>query len=201
MPSTAKKIDYKRELKTLYSARRQPAIIEVPPLDYLIIEGSGGPYCEEYREAVAALFAVSYKAKFMVRESAGVDFGVMPLETLWHAEGENDGKGSWRWSAMIMQPEPVDNVIVTRALDAVTTKKEHAAAADIVYRRLDEGMAAQVLYVGPYDEEDPVIHGLHAFIEESGARRAGTHHEIYLNSPERTAAERLRTVIRQPIQL
>ncbi|MCN9244637.1 GyrI-like domain-containing protein [Streptomyces sp. RY43-2] len=202
MPSTAKKIDYKRELKTLYSARKQPALIDVPPLDYLVIEGAGGPYCEEYRDAVAALFAVSYKAKFLARDLAGIDFGVMPLETLWHTEGETTGKGSWRWSAMIMQPEPVDKDILNRALEAVLAKKERPAAVDTaVYQRLDEGRAAQLLYVGPYDEEDPVIDGLHAFIEESGAKPDGVHHEIYLNSPDRTAPEKLKTVIRQPVQL
>ncbi|WP_055490822.1 GyrI-like domain-containing protein [Streptomyces sp. TP-A0356] len=201
MPSAAKKIDYKRELKEVYSAARRPAIIEVPPLDYLTIEGSGGPYGDEYRAAVAALFAISYKAKFLVRESAGVDFGVMPLETLWHTEGENAGKGSWRWSAMIMQPEPVDKDVIAQACDFVVAKKERPAAVDAVYRRLDEGTAAQLLYVGPYEEEDPVIDGLHAFILESGAKASGTHHEIYLNSPERTAPERLRTIIRQPVQV
>jgi hypothetical protein len=154
MASPAKKIDYKRELKEIYSATRRPAIIEVPPLDYALIEGTGGPYGEDYRDAVAALFTISYKAKFMVRERTGVDFGVMPLESLWHTDsGEepvgNAGKGSWKWTAMIMQPEPVGEDVFREARDAVLEKKERPAADLAVHRRLSEGRAAQVLHVGP----------------------------------------------------
>ncbi|MFX4291763.1 GyrI-like domain-containing protein [Streptomyces bohaiensis] len=200
MAGATKKIDYKREFKELYSARRNPAIVEVPPLRYLALDGEGGPYSDAYRDAVSALFAISYKAKFLVRGDTGVDFGVMPLETLWHTDGADTGKGSWRWSAMIMQPEPVDDVVLGRARETVVAKGEHPAAGDAARRDLDEGTAAQVLYVGPYEEEDPVIDALHAFILDSGARSAGTHHEIYLNSPDRTAPERLRTIIRQPVR-
>ncbi len=40
---------------------------------------------------------------------------------------------------------------------------------------------------------------LHAFIEASGRDRRGRHHEIYLSDFRRTAPERLRTILRQPV--
>ena len=63
-----------------------------------------------------------------------------------------------------------------------------------------EGRAAQILHVGSYADEAPTIEKLHAFIGETGLIPHGKHHEIYLSDPNRTPAERLRTVIRQPVR-
>jgi len=41
---------------------------------------------------------------------------------------------------------------------------------------------------------------MHAFIEAEGYEPHGKHHEIYLSDPRRTAPEKLKTVIRQPIR-
>ena len=66
-------------------------------------------------------------------------------------------------------------------------------------RRLAEGRAAQVLHIGPYDQEPPTISALHAFIKAEGLTRAGRHHEIYLSDARRTAPEKLKTILRQPV--
>lgn len=55
------------------------------------------------------------------------------------------------------------------------------------------------MHTGPYAAEAPTIHLLHAFIAEHGYQLAGKHHEIYLSDPRRSAPERMKTVIRQPI--
>ena len=39
-----------------------------------------------------------------------------------------------------------------------------------------------------------------AFAAEQGYRLHGRHHEIYLGDPRRSAPERLRTIIRHPVQ-
>lgn len=62
-----------------------------------------------------------------------------------------------------------------------------------------EGPAAQVMHIGPYDAEGPTIKRLHELIAESGRTRRGKHHEIYLSDPRRSAPEKLRTIIRQPV--
>jgi hypothetical protein len=63
-----------------------------------------------------------------------------------------------------------------------------------------EGRAAQVLHVGPYNQETPTIVRLHAYIAEHGLKPAGKHHEIYLSDPRRTAPAKLKTVIRQGVK-
>ena len=56
------------------------------------------------------------------------------------------------------------------------------------------------MYFGPYAAEGPTIQRLHAFILESGHQLHGKHHEIYMSDLRRTAPEKLKTVIRQPMQ-
>ena len=68
----SKKLDYKRELKELYGPRAgHPAIVDVPELSFLMVDGMGDPNTSrDYREAVEALFAVSYGVKFAVKRGA-----------------------------------------------------------------------------------------------------------------------------------
>ena len=81
----ATKVDFKRELRQLYGASREPRLVDVPVLNYLMIDGHGDPNTAvEYRDAVEALYAISYAAKFLVKGAPdGVDYGVLPLEGLW----------------------------------------------------------------------------------------------------------------------
>ena len=62
-----------------------------------------------------------------------------------------------------------------------------------------EGRAAQLLHVGPYADEGPAVQRLHDFIADQGLTATGRHHEIYLNDPGRTAPEKLKTILRQPV--
>jgi hypothetical protein len=54
--------------------------------------------------------------------------------------------------------------------------------------------------VGPFDAEAETPARMHdEFIPAGGLRMTGRHHEIYLSDPRRTAPERLRTILRQPV--
>jgi hypothetical protein len=55
------------------------------------------------------------------------------------------------------------------------------------------------VHVGPYADEARTIERLHRFAHEQGLIPRGRQHEIYLSDPRRTAPERLRTMIRQPV--
>jgi len=112
---------------------------------------------------------------------------------------EYDDPVSWRWTAMILQPDLVTSEIVERAKGDVTAKRGLRAVREVRLEPLREGRAAQILHMGPYAAEQPTIEKLHAFIREQGLRPAGKHHEIYVSDPRRTAPERLRTVIREPV--
>jgi hypothetical protein len=169
-----------------------------------MIDGHGDPNtAAEYRGAVEALYAISYAAKFLVKAAPdGVDYGVLPLEGLWWtadmATFSTEDKSAWDWTMMIMQPDVVAAEIFERALEK--TAKNGLTAQDLVrLERFSEGRSAQIMHVGPYATEQPTIERLHTFIVDQGLQRRGKHHEIYLSDPRRSAPERMKTIIRQPV--
>lgn len=203
MPTT--KVDFKRELRELYGAPREPVLIDVPELAFLMIDGRGDPNtAPEYQQAIEALYSVAYTLKFSLKRSPEpFDYAVMPLEGLWWAPDPSSFSGgdreSWEWTAMIMQPDRVSEELVQGALEEATAKRPLPAAGKLRLERFEEGRSAQVMHLGPYSEEGPTIARLHAFIAEQGLELRGKHHEIYLGDPRRTAPERLRTIVRQPV--
>lgn len=202
---TATKVDFKVARKELYRASRDPALVDVPELAFLMLDGHGDPNtATEYTQAVEALYTVSYSLKFAIKRARdGLDYGVMPLEGLWWvadmSKFTSSKKSDWDWTAMIMQPDQVTQDLLEDALANATAKKSLPAAAKLRLERFCEGPAAQVMHIGPYDAEGPTIKRLHELIAESGRTRRGKHHEIYLSDPRRSAPEKLRTIIRQPV--
>ncbi len=200
------KIDLKKELKHLFRpSARKFSVVDVPPMQFLMIDGQGDPNtAQAYADAIEALYAVAYALKFASKRQLQRDFTVMPLEGLWWTEDMADfsmeNKDAWLWTAMIMQPDWIDAAMVEEAKTVVASKKNLPALDKMRFETYAEGLSAQILYIGPYADEGPTIARLHAFIAEHGYRPAGKHHEIYLSDPRRTAPEKLKTVIRQPIQ-
>ena len=199
------KVDLRREHKQLYAPPREPVIVDVPELSFLMVDGHGDPNtAPEYVQAIEALYTISFTLKFTIKgEPGGIDYAVMPLEGLWWAKDMSTftagEKSAWDWTAMIAQPDSVDGERVAAAIEKASAKKELPAAALARLERFREGEAAQVLHIGPYSEEGPTIARLHEFIAAGGFQLRGKHHEIYLSDPRRAAPERLKTVIRQPI--
>jgi hypothetical protein len=202
---TTKKVDLKRELPELYSAARRPGLVEVPELAFLMIDGHGDPNrAPEYAQAVEAIYTVAYTAKFIVKRSLdGIDVAVMPLEGLWwtpdYSTFTTDDRSAWDWTMMIAQPEQVTPEVVEQARAKAAGRKALAAIDRVRRETFREGRAAQVMHIGPYAAEGPTIQSLHAFIAENGYERAGKHHEIYLRDPRRSAPEKMRTIVRQPV--
>lgn len=200
------KIDFKKELKHLYRPSKSSfSIVDVPQMDFLMIDGKGDPNTSTaYQEAVDALYAVAYAIKFMLKDDPEIDdYVVPPLEGLWWAEGGGgfslDDKDAWPWTMMIMQPAWVSADLVEDARAKAARKKDLPALSRLRFAPYHEGLSVQILYVGPYDEEEPTIARMHAYAAEQGYALRGRHHEIYLSDPRRTAPENLKTVIRQPI--
>lgn len=199
------KVDLKRELRSLYSATSTPALLEVPELPFLMIDGHGDPNtAPAYAEAIEALYAVAYTVRFALKRGpAAVDAPVMPLEGLWWtpdmATFSVDDKSAWDWTAMILLPPQATGDVVDEARAAAAEKKRLDAIGRVRQERYAEGLSAQILHVGPYSAEGPTIASLHAFIAERGCRLTGKHHEIYLGDPRRSAPEKLRTIVRQPV--
>jgi hypothetical protein len=200
------RIDLKQTLKQLYrQSADAPSIVEVPELPLLMVDGTGNPNtAPAYAEAVEALYSVAYTLKFMLKKGpAGLDYAVMPLEGLWWADDPaafiSADKDAWHWTMMIVQPEAVTHELVRQAASQAAQKKILPALVRLRLQRFHEGPAAQILYLGPFAAEGPTIERLHQFIAQQGYERRGKHHEIYLSDPRRTAPERMRTIIRQPI--
>ena len=200
------KLDLKKDLKHLYNPpSKAPVMLEVPPMNFLAIDGAGAPDGPAAVAAIEALYPVAYTLKFAVKKTQAVDYPVMPLEGLWWAEDmsrfSEDDKAAWKWTYMIMQPDPITADMVKKAIEEVRRKKNPPALGKMRFERFDEGTSAQIMYTGPYSAEGSTIKMLHDFLHEKGLVFDGLkqkHHEIYLSDPRRTAPEKLKTVIRQP---
>ena len=199
------KVDFKKLMKPYW----QPPvgrfeIVEVPRLGFLMVDGRGDPNtAAEYATALQWLFTLSYTLKFQSKAS-GRDYGVAPLEGLWWAEDETrfaqTDKSDWLWTAMIMQPDWVDAEALAGAMPKARAKLGEPPAS-LRLDAFEEGLSVQIMHIGPYSAEAETIARLHQeFLPANRLVENGRHHEIYISDPARTAPEKLKTVIRQPVR-
>ena len=198
-------LDLRKALKPLLSpSPKQPETITAPPMNYLMIDGHGDPnHAPMYTQAVAALYKLTYTIKFAYKKGQGLDYPVMALEGLWWAEDMTrfsvDDKSSWLWTMLIMQPDLVTPSDLERAAAEARRKDDQPLLDQVRLERFEEGLCAQIMHLGPYAAEAPTIEALHGYIAESGHALTGKHHEIYLSDPRRSAPEKMKTIIRQPM--
>lgn len=197
------KFDPKREIASYTARRGRFDLVEVPPLRYAMVDGRGDPNtAPEYAAAVEALYAVSYAAKFALKRELDRDHVVGPLEGLWGADDPatfvSREKSAWSWTMMILQPDWLELERFEAAVAEAAAKAP--ASSRVRLETLDEGLSVQTLYIGSYDDEGPTLARLHdEFMPGHGLRFNGLHHEVYLGDPRRTAPEKLRTILRQPV--
>lgn len=203
------KVDIKKILKDFYNPpAKEIVFVDVPPMNFLMIDGSGDPNkSPAYAEAIEALYAISYAIKFAVKKEKEIDYGVMPLEGLWWTDDMSlfspANKDIWKWTAMIMQPEYVTRALFEFALRQVEKKKSLKNISQARFESFHEGPSAQIMYIGPFSDEGPTIARVHEFIRAHGYTFDGLlqkHHEIYLSDYRKAAPEKLKTIIRQPVQ-
>ncbi len=205
MAGTAMKVDLKRQPGELYRAHAEPALVEVPAMRFLMIDGHGDPNgSTTFREAVQTLYAVSYGLKFRVRGmDHGIEYGVMPLEGLWWIPNARvwdfEDKSDWDWTLMIMQPDVVTEDLVDEILAETAATHDTVAIERLRFETFAEGTAAQALHTGPWAAERATLERLFEFVRSAGYMPTGKHHEIYLSDPARTDPERLRTIVRHPV--
>ncbi|MEV7890706.1 GyrI-like domain-containing protein [Streptomyces sp. NPDC002817] len=199
--------DVKREQKELYAPKNTVwAIVDVPEQQFLAIDGTGNPNtAPAYAQAVEALYSVAYTLKFANKRTGGGDFVVAPLEGLWWADRPeaftSGAKDSWHWTMLINMPSCITKEMIEDAKQTALTKKKIPTISRLRHLTLHEGRSAQVLHIGSYDDEAPVLHELHhSYLDANGLRPSGLHHEIYLSDPRKTASEKLKTILRQPFE-
>jgi hypothetical protein len=200
------KVDFKKTLDSYRARGGELRILDVPAMQYLMVDGKGDPNTsQEYADALAALYPVAYRLKFTSKRELDRDYVVPPLEALWWATDmtvfTTGDKSRWLWTAMIMTPDWATAEMLDDALAAVAAKDRPEALDKVRLERLEEGRCVQTLHIGPYDEEGPVLAEMHnRFIPDSGLRMTGKHHEIYLNDARRVEPAKLRTILRQPVE-
>lgn len=201
------KIDFKKERKDLYRpSAKDVSIVDVPAMNFLMVDGLGDPgTSKDFEAAIESLYPLAYTLKFMSKLGpAAQDYVVPPLEGLWWADDMSAfverRRDEWRWTLMIMQPEFITKERVAEATETVRKKKAPVMLDAVRFERFDEGESAQILHVGPFDDEGPNVVRIHDKIAELGKVHAHKHHEIYLSDPRRCSPEKLKTVLRQAMR-
>lgn len=199
------KVDFKQLFKQYYRPKsEQPEVIDVPSMQYLMIDGKGSPAAADFEHAIQAMYGVFFTIKFGRRKAGmGPDYSGAPLEGLWWM-GDNTSfdvtkKDQWQWTLMLWQPDFITPKDLIAAVTQLKVKKPNPMLDKIRLETIDEGLAVQVMHIGPYSEEGPTVERLHAFAKEQGLVLTGKHHEIYMGDPRRAKPEKLKTILRQPV--
>jgi hypothetical protein len=207
MSTEKAKIDFRKSCKELFSAPTAKfVIIEVPELRYLMIDGAGDPNTAcSYKEAIETLYPVAYAIKFASKLTLGRDYVVPPLEALWWADHMKDfidrRKDRWLWTAMIMLPDWITLELASSCIKTVQSTRRPPAISKLRIGTLAEGRSVQILHVGAYDDEGPVLARMHhEFMPANGLTFNGSHHEIYLSDARKTSPDKLKTILRQPVK-
>lgn len=200
------KIDFKTEIDAYRARRGRFSVVDVPVLQYLMIDGYGDPNtARAFSDAAEALYTMAYKLKFASKRTLGRDYAVMPLEGLWWAEDmdaftASRDKSRWNWTLMTMVPDWIDQDMFADATEQVAAKHRQRPLPEVRLSSLSEGRCVQTLHVGSYDEEADLLERMHhQFIPDNALRMVGKHHEIYLSDSRKVAPEKLRTILRQPV--
>lgn len=199
------KLDLRKQYKPLYSpGSKEFTLIEIPALQYLMIDGHGDPaVTQDYVDAVQTLYSLSYTLKFHLKKTQGIDYTVMGLEGLWWMPDMRnfslERRADWDWTMMILQPDFVTPGLIGEAKDIAVAKGKAPHASRARLEVLEEGKCVQIMYFGPYVDEAPVIARMHTWIREHGYTPSGKHHEIYLSDPRKVAPEKNKTILRQPL--
>jgi len=197
------KIDFKKTRKDFFSAKPDFNLITLPSVKYLMIDGAGAPESEQFTSAIELLYPLAYTLKFQ-QKALGADFAVPPLEGVWwaddHSAYPDNRRDEWKWTLMIMMPDALTGSDLEWAQSEVLRKKGLDSSA-VRLEVFEEGLCAQVLHIGPYADEAPVLERLHStFMPEHNLTFNGYHHEVYLSDARRVDATKLKTILRQPVK-
>ncbi|MEV7607471.1 GyrI-like domain-containing protein [Paenarthrobacter sp. NPDC089322] len=206
MMGAHEKVDFKKTIRTYKASQGAFSLESVPAMQFLMIDGHGDPNTSQaYKDALSTIYPVAYGLKFFSKKELGRDYAVMPLEALWWAEDMDSftssrDKSRWDWTVMNMVPDWITQEHLALVSQAAG-KKGGAPALDALRMEiLDEGLCVQTLHIGPYDDEGPLLEEMHhKFVPQNSLVMTGKHHEIYLSDARRTAPEKLKTILRQPV--
>ena len=107
--------DYKKEYKEFYMPKNKPEIIEIPPMNFIAVRGTGNPNDENgtYKQAVGLLYAIAFTIKMSKKGDYRIDgyfdYVVSPLEGFWWQDGfegiDYTRKDDFRFISIIRLPD------------------------------------------------------------------------------------------------
>ena len=191
----------------------RPQIVTVPPANYIAVRGSGDPNEEggAYKQAIGVLYAVAYTLKMSYKTEYRIegfyDYVVPPLEGVWWQDGiegvDCAAKSAFNWISVIRLPDFITGENVGWAAETASAKKK-MDCSPAEFLTVDEGLCAQIMHHGPYDDEPATVALMDEFLAENGYVNdfggGRLHHEIYLSDARKTPPEKWKTVIRHPIR-
>ena len=206
-PAVASKYEWRKTEKDFYLAKTVPAAIDVPPMNYFVVDGAGSPADEEFQAVVGLLYTLSYTIRMMPKSGwtppGYQEYTVFPLEGLWRMDSDSWTPGSeldkskLEYRLMIRQPWFVTPDVVERARTSALKKVSAELLARAAFETFADGLSVQMLHVGPYDTEPETFAAMSEFMAARGLKRTEqVHREIYLSDPRRVVPEKNRTTLR-----
>jgi len=200
------KVDFKKTLDAYHAKRDEFRIVEVPDMQYLMIDGQGDPNSAPiFTASLETLYPVAYKLKFASKRELGRDYVVMPLEGLWWADDMDAftsarDKSRWKWTLIMMVPDWIGDELFTTTVEQLEAKNPPIRLQDVRLETLSERRCVQTLHIGSFDDETETLARMHdEFIPANGLSMTNRHHEIYLSDSRRVAPDKMRTILRQPV--
>lgn len=193
------------KLLELYKpSSKQFSLVDVPELPFAVIEGEGSPDGDVGSTAVKDLYKAIYPIRLDARKKMGRKFVEPPVEMLYWADDMNDlasgKKGNWKWKAMITMPYNADDKLLADSV-ARTEEKTGPLSSSPRLERFQEGMCAQIMYVGDTEGVQSLLKQLYTeYLPQNGLAPAGAYHEIYLNDWNRVAPNKRKIILRQPVE-
>ena len=202
------KQEWKKVHKDLYGIKAQPVLLDVPEQSFIMLDGEGNPNAADFSERVGALYSLAYAVKMNYKKSAAGqtvdDFAVYPLEGVWRqktAGAEKLDKDNLAYTIMIAQPDFITPEMWQDALAKTCIKKPNPLYEEVRFERMADGKSVSILHVGRFDDEPASFAKMDNFCQEHGLQRSSdTHREIYLNNANRTAPEKLKTILRYAVE-
>ena len=191
-------------LKELYlPPENKFTLIDVPEIRDAMIDGTGNPDGPDVTAAAKWLYSMVHCIKPYMKERMGKNFAEPPLEYLFWADDPEDfingNKDTWYWRVMVVFTDWINQERFNKAV-AEVEKKLGPAPETLRLDDLHEGKSVQIQHIGDYDQVRVICEELYSvYLPEHNLTPSGAYHEIYLNDPRRTAPEKRRVVIRQPV--
>ena len=168
---------------TQRKSNKEPEIIEMPACKMAVVSGKGPPD-KVMTDLMPALYGSVYRLKFDLKKKGGPAFKAGPPRARY-IDAHLVDKENWNIFVGIAVPE--DTTELPQKIPSIKVNLE----------TWEYGNVAQILHIGPYDQEKPDVERLFKFVEKKGYEIIGVHEEEYLTRPD---SKVIKTIIRFPVK-